>query len=50
MKVIKISVKDNGVGIPEEIQKKLFKLYASFEYSKGQNKHGIYYLFYKILK
>lgn len=39
--IIKISVTDTGIGIPFEIQERLFKEYNSFDHSKGTNKYGV---------
>ncbi|KAL4441634.1 hypothetical protein ABPG74_021566 [Tetrahymena malaccensis] len=36
-----ITVQDTGVGIPENLQKKLFKLYGTFDHSNGSNRHGV---------
>ena len=32
---------DTGIGIPQEILPKLFKLYGTFDHSKGNNRHGV---------
>ena len=40
-KFLKISVKDTGVGIKEEDQKRIFKLFGLFEDQKQNNTKGI---------
>lgn len=37
---LQVSVKDTGVGIPEQIREKLFTPFATFD-QKGLNKHGV---------
>jgi anti-sigma regulatory factor (Ser/Thr protein kinase) len=37
----KISVEDTGVGIPKEVQPKLFTMFGTFDHNKGMNRHGI---------
>lgn len=34
-------MKDSGVGIPEELIPKLFKIYGTFDHNKGSNKNGV---------
>ncbi|CAD8120967.1 unnamed protein product [Paramecium sonneborni] len=38
--LIELSVQDTGYGIPEEIQKNLFKLYSTYDIGKN-NRHGV---------
>ena len=38
---IHISVEDTGIGISEQDQKKLFKLFGFLESSAGRNKQGV---------
>jgi signal transduction histidine kinase len=35
--LIRITVKDTGVGIPKEIQTQLFSLYGTFDHHKGNS-------------
>lgn len=39
--LIKITVKDTGVGIPDSLKPKLFKLYGTYDHNNGSNKHGV---------
>ncbi|KAL4512610.1 hypothetical protein ABPG72_020447 [Tetrahymena utriculariae] len=39
--LIKITVKDTGVGIPDTLKPKLFKLYGTYDHNNGSNKHGV---------
>lgn len=36
----KITIKDTGVGIPPDIQDKLFQVFATFDDKRGSNKFG----------
>ena len=40
-KLLQITVKDTGIGIKKENQKKLFKLFGYVQDANGLNTHGI---------
>lgn len=40
-KVITITVTDTGVGIPDNVKPKLFKMFGTFDFKNGMNRNGI---------
>jgi len=39
--IVRITVSDTGVGIPDSLKPKLFKLYGTYDHNNGSNKHGV---------
>lgn len=38
--ILKVSVSDTGIGIPDSVKNKLFKMYSTYD-QKGLNKNGV---------
>lgn len=39
--ILQFTIKDQGIGIPEEEQNKLFKLFGKLKVKKGINESGV---------